>query len=101
VSVPVSYYIILSVLLFVLGIIAFFVKKDLITQFMSVEVMLNAANLAFLALARAANFVDAQAIVFFVITVAAAEAAIGMAIILVIFRRKKSIKTEDLRSMKG
>jgi len=99
--IPAGYFFILSCVLFVLGIIAFFIKRDLVTQFMSIEVMLNAANLAFLALARSFNFLDAQAIVFFVITVAAAEAAIGLAIILLIFRKKKTIKTEDMSSMKG
>jgi len=99
--IPSGYFFILSCVLFVLGIIAFFLKRDLITQFMSIEVMLNAANLAFLALARASNFVDAQVIVFFIITVAAAEAVIGLAIILLIFRKKKTIKTEALNSMKG
>lgn len=99
--IPASYFFILSLILFVLGIIAFFLKKDLITQFMAVEIMLNAANLAFLALAKSSGFLDAQVIVFFIMTVAAAEAAIGLAIILLIFRQKKSIKTEDLRSMKG
>ena len=100
-SIPASYFFILSLVLFVVGIIAFFVKRDLISQFMAVEVMLNSANLAFLALSRAAGFADAQAIVFFVITVAAAEASIGLAIVLLIFRRKKSIRTADLNSMKG
>jgi NADH-quinone oxidoreductase subunit K len=99
--IPASYFVILSFALFVLGIIAFFIKKDLLTQFMAVEIMLNAANLAFLALAASRGFLDAQVIVFFIITVAAAEAAIGLAIILLIFRRKKSIKTEDMDSLKG
>ena len=99
--IPLSYFLGLSVILFVLGAIAFFVKKDLITMFMAVEVMLNAANLAFITLARAANSLDGQIIVFFIITVAAAEAAVGLAIILLIFRQKKTVKSEDLRLMKG
>jgi len=99
--IPAGYFFILSVVLFALGIIAFFLKRDLITQFMAIEIMLNAANLAFLALARSSNFLDAQVIVFFIITVAAAEAAIGLAIVLLIFRKKKTIKTEALNSMKG
>jgi NADH-quinone oxidoreductase subunit K len=101
VTVPAGYFFALSVILFILGIVAFFVKRDLISQFMAVEVMLNSANLAFLALARGARFADAQAVVFFVVTVAAAEAAIGLAIIMLIFRRRKSIRTADLNSMKG
>lgn len=99
--IPLSYFFVLSIILFVLGAVAFFVKKDLITMFMSIEVMLNAANLAFITLARAANSLDGQVIVFFIITVAAAEAAVGLAIILLIFRQKKTIKSEDLRLMKG
>jgi NADH-quinone oxidoreductase subunit K len=99
--IPVSYFFALSIVLFVLGIIAFFIKRDLLTQFMAVEIMLNAANLAFIALAKAAGSLAGQVIVFFIITVAAAEAAVGLAIILLVFRQKKSIKTEDMRLMKG
>ena len=99
--IPLSHFLIVSVILFVLGMIGFFVKKDLITQFLSVEVMLNAANLAFITFAKGAGSLDGQIIAFFVITVAAAEAAIGLAIILLVYRTKKSIKTEDIRLMKG
>jgi NADH-quinone oxidoreductase subunit K len=99
--IPASYFFILSVVLFVLGIIAFFSKRDLLTMFMSVEVMLNAANLAFISLAKATGRLDGQLIVFFVITVAAAEAVIGLAIIILIHRQKKTIKTEDINLMKG
>lgn len=99
--IPLSYFLILSAILFVLGAIAFFVKRDLITMFMAVEVMLNAANLAFIAFARSANSLDGQIIVFFIITVAAAEAAVGLAIILLIFRQKKTVKSEDIKLMKG
>jgi NADH-quinone oxidoreductase subunit K len=99
--IPVSYFIALSIILFVLGAIAFFSKKDLITQFLAVEIMLNAANLAFIAFAKTAGSLDGQIIVFFVITVAGAEAAVGLAIILLIFKEKKSIKTEDINLMKG
>jgi NADH-quinone oxidoreductase subunit K len=99
--IPISYFIVLSFILFFLGIVAFFVKKDLLTQFMAVEIMLNAANLAFIAFAKSANALDGQVIVFFVITVAGAEAAIGLAIILLIFRHRKTIKTEDINLMKG
>lgn len=99
--IPVSYFIVLSTILFVLGAIAFFVKKDLITQFLAVEIMLNAANLALIAFGKAAGSMDGQIIVFFVITVAGAEAAVGLAIILLIFKQKKSIMTEDINLMKG
>ena len=99
--IPISYFIILSAVLFFLGIVAFFVKKDLIMQFLAVEVMLNAANLAFIAFAKSASSVNGHLIVFFVITVAAAEVAVGLAIILLIFSQKKSIKSEDINIMKG
>ena len=99
--IPLGYFLILSIILFVLGAVAFFVKRDLITQFMAIEIMFNAANLAFLAFAKSAGSLDGQIIVFFVITVAAAEAAVGLAIILLIFRQKKTIKTEDIKLMKG
>jgi NADH-quinone oxidoreductase subunit K len=99
--IPASWFVALSGALFVLGIIGFFAKKDLISQFMAIEVMLNAGNLAFLALARGRGFAEAQVVVFFVITVAAAEAAIGLAVILLVFRKKKSIGSGDARTMKG
>ncbi len=91
----------LAALLFVLGTIAFFVKKDLLVQFMAVEIMLNAGNLAILALGRATGKADGQALVLFVITVAAAEAVVGLAIIVLVFRRRKSIRTDDLKDLKG
>jgi len=99
--IPANYFLILSILLFVMGAIAFFIKRDLVTMFMSIEIMLNAANLAFLTLARSVNSIDGQIIVLFVITLAAAEAAVGLAIILLIFRQKKTIKSEDIKLMKG
>jgi len=99
--IPTHYYLVLSIILFALGIIAFFVKKDLVTMFLAVEVMLNAANLALVAFARSATDIDGQIIVLFIITVAAAEAAIGLAIILHIYRRKKTIRTEDINLLKG
>lgn len=99
--IPLSYYLILSILFFVLGAVAFFIKRDLITQFMSVEIMLSAANLAFITFAKSAGSLGGQVIVFFIITVAAAEAAVGLAIILLIFRQKKTIKSEDINLMRG
>lgn len=96
-----GYFLTLSIILFVLGAVAFFVKRDLITQFMAIEIMFNAANLAFVAFAKSASNIDGQIIVFFIITVAAAEATVGLAIILLVFRQKKTIKSEDLQSMKG
>lgn len=96
-----THFLIVSIILFALGVVGFFIRKDLITQFLSVEVMLNAANLAFVTFAHSAGSLDGQLIVFFVITVAAAEVAIGLAVILLVYRNKKSIKTEDIHLMKG
>ena len=90
----------LSLVLFVLGVIAFFVKRDLLTQFMAVEIMLNAANLAFLGLARGSARIDAQVIVFFVMTVAAAEAAVGLAMVLTVFRNRDSINIDRFNLLK-
>jgi len=99
--IPPAAFLALAIALFVLGIIAFFAKKDLLTQFMAVEVMLNAGNLVFLALAKAFGRTDGQALVLFVITVAAAEAAIGLAVIVLVFRRKKSVRSDDLTELRG
>ncbi len=99
--IPPSAFLLLASLLFVLGVAAFFVKKDLLTQFMAVEVMLNAGNLAFLALAKASGLADGQVIVLFVITVAAAEAVIGLAIIVLVFRRRRSVLTDELKELRG
>ena len=99
--IPASAFVYLSVVLFALGVLAFFIKKDLLTQFMAVEVMLNAGNLAFLALARVLGKADGQVIVLFVITVAAAEAVIGLAVIVLVFRLRKSVRTDDLKDLKG
>jgi NADH-quinone oxidoreductase subunit K len=99
--IPTAFFLVLSIVLFVLGVAAFFIKRDLITMFMAVEVMLNSANLAFLTFAKSSASLDGQVIVFFVVTVAAAEAAVGLAIILVVFKRKKNIQCDDLNVMKG
>jgi len=99
--IPSAFFLVLSIVLFALGVAAFFIKRDLITIFMAVEVMLNAANLAFLTFAKSTASLDGQVIVFFVVTVAAAESAVGLAIILLVFKRKKSILSDDLDVMKG
>ena len=99
--IPASAFVYLSVVLFALGVLAFFIKKDLLTQFMAVEVMLNAGNLAFLALAKALGKAEGQVIVLFVITVAAAEAVIGLAVIVLVFRQRRSVQTDDLRDLRG
>ena len=91
----------LSGLLFTLGVIGVLVRRNAIIIFMSVELMLNAANLVFVAFARAFNQIDGQIFVFFVMVVAAAEVAVGLALIVAIFRAKQSINVDEIHSMKG
>ena len=98
--VPVSYYLVLSAILFGLGVVAFVFKRNIITIFMSIELMLNAVNLAFVAFARARNQLDGLIFVFFVIVVAAAEAAVGLAIIIVLARNRESLNVERVDSLK-
>ncbi|MGA8870617.1 MAG: NADH-quinone oxidoreductase subunit NuoK [Candidatus Acidiferrales bacterium] len=98
--VPVSYYLVLSAILFGLGVVAFVFKRNVITVFMSIELMLNAVNLAFVAFARARNQLDGLIFVFFVIVVAAAEAAVGLAIIIVLARNRESLNVERVDSLK-
>jgi len=99
--VPTTYYVILSAVLFVLGMAGVLIRRNAILVFMSVELMLNSANLAFVAFARAFQDVAGQVSVFFVITVAAAEVAVGLALIVAIFRTKKSIDIDELHQMEG
>ena len=91
----------LSVVLFSLGVIGVLVRRNAIIIFMSVELMLNAANLAFIAFARAFNQIDGQVFVIIVMVVAAAEVAVGLALIVAIFRTKHSINVDDINQLKG
>jgi NADH-quinone oxidoreductase subunit K len=99
--VPVSYYFALSAILFALGALGVLIRRNPIIIFMSVELMLNAANLLFVAFARMYEALQGQVYVFFVIAVAAAEVAVGLAIIVAIFRTKKSINIDEMSSLKG
>jgi NADH-quinone oxidoreductase subunit K len=99
--IPASWFLALSGALFVLGVAAFLLKKDLLVMFLAVEVMLNASNLAFVAFASKHRLLEGQVAVFFIITVAAAEAAVGLAIILHVFRRKKTARADDIVGLKG
>ena len=94
-------FVILSAVLFTMGVIGVLLKRNAILVFMSVELMLNSANLALVAFARQWGEVNGQLFVFFVITVAAAEVAVGLALIVAIFRSKQSINIDDLHSMEG
>jgi NADH-quinone oxidoreductase subunit K len=99
--IPISYYIALSAILFTIGALGVLIRRNAILIFMSVELMLNAANLAFVAFARFHQALSGQIFVFFVITVAAAEVAIGLALIVAIFRTKHSIDVDQMSSLKG
>lgn len=98
---PIQYYIGLSVILFTLGALGVLIRRNAIVIFMSVELMLNAANLAFVAFARMHEALSGQVFVFFVIAVAAAEVAVGLALIVAIFRSKRSIDIDQLNSLRG
>jgi NADH-quinone oxidoreductase subunit K len=98
--VPTTYYVALSVILFSIGIVGVLMRRNAIVIFLSIELMLNAANLAFVAFARQLGSVDGQVIVFFVMTVAAAEAAVGLAIIVAVFRHRQTINADELRLLR-
>jgi len=94
-------YLGLSAALFSIGALGVLIRRNAIIIFMSVELMLNSANLAFVAFARYWQHLDGQIFVFFVMTVAAAEVAVGLALIVAIFKSKKSINVDDISAMKG
>lgn len=100
-DVTVDWYIALSSILFAIGALGVLLRRNIIIIFMSIEMMLNSANLAFVAFARHLGDLDGQVLVFFVITVAAAEVAIGLALIVTIFRSRKSINIDEINLMKG
>lgn len=99
--VPIQYYIIVSAIMFTLGALGVFIKRNAIVIFMSIELMLNSGNLAFVAFSRLYNEMDGHVFVFFVMTVAAAEVAVGLALIVAIFRTKQSIDVDQMSSLKG
>lgn len=98
--VPVSYYLVLSALLFGLGVVGFVFKRNVITIFMSIELMLNAVNLAFVAFSYYWQELSGQVFVFIVIVVAAAEAAVGLAIVILVYRTRASLNVERVDLMK-
>jgi len=99
--VPTSYYVLLSAILFTIGVLGVLLRRNAIVIFMAVELMLNAANLALVAFARDRLVVEAQVIVFFVITVAAAEVAVGLALLVAIFRTKRTADVDEVSTLKG
>ena len=98
--IPLHHYLIVSAILFAIGTAGVFLRRNLITILLSIEIMLNAVNLTFVAFGRYLGSVDGQIIVFFVMTVAAAEVAVGLAIIVAIFRARFRINVDDLALMR-
>lgn len=99
--VPVSYYVALSAILFAIGGLGVLIRRNAIVIFMSIELMLNAGNLLFVAFARTFEALGGQIFVFFVIAVAAAEVAVGLALIVAIFKTKQSIDIDEMSSLRG
>jgi NADH-quinone oxidoreductase subunit K len=99
--VPIDYYLILAAILFSTGVASFLIKRNVVTIFMSIELMLNAVNLTFVAFAHMWHQVNGQIFVFFVMVVAAAEAAVGLAIIIAIFRTRSTLNVDQINLMKS
>jgi NADH-quinone oxidoreductase subunit K len=100
VSFPVEHAVLLSVALFAIGVLGVFLRRNIITILMCIELMLNAANLAFVAYSRALGALDGQLLVFFVMTVAAAEAAVGLAIVIALHRTKDTLDVDAFDVLK-
>ena len=98
--IPLGHYLIVSAILFAIGTCGVFLRRNLITILLSIEIMLNAVNLTFIAFARQHGTVDGQIIVFFVMTVAAAEAAVGLAIVIGLFRHRESLNPDAFTLLK-
>lgn len=98
--IPLSYYLILSAILFAVGVVGVLVRRNAIVVFMSIELMLNAVNLSFVAISKFLDSLDGQIFVFFVMTVAAAEVAVGLAIIINLFRNKGTVNIDEINIMK-
>ncbi len=98
--IPLSYYLGLSIVLFTLGVIGVVIRRNAIVIFMCIELMLNAVNLSFVAIARSLSSLEGQVIVLLVMTVAAAEAAVGLAIIVSIFRTRGTINVDEINLLK-
>ncbi len=97
----VNHYIILSAILFSIGAIGVLVRRNPLIMFMSIELMLNAVNLAFVAFSRYLNQLDGQVFVFLILTVAAAEVAVGLAIIVALFRQREMVDVDEVNELKG
>lgn len=100
-GVPLSWFLVLSAILFSLGVAGFLLRRNIITVFMSIELMLNAVNLSFIAFSYQFKQVSGHLFAFFVMVVAAAEAAVGLAIILTVFKNRGTLNIDDVDSMKN
>lgn len=100
-SITIHHYLALSALLFCLGLIGIAVRKNILIIFMCVEVLMNSVNLSFIALARYYNKMDGHVVAIFVMAIAAVEAAIGLGIVITLFRNRQSVKTSDFHTMWG
>jgi NADH-quinone oxidoreductase subunit K len=100
VNIGLEHYLVVSAVLFALGLLGVITRRNILVIYMSLELMLNAANLALVAFSRFNNNLDGQVMVFFIITVAAAEVAVGLALIVALFRRRQTTHVEDLTTLK-
>jgi NADH-quinone oxidoreductase subunit K len=100
-GVPISWYLILSAVLFALGVSGFLLRRNVLTVFMSIELMLNAVNLSFITFSHQLKQVNGHIFSFFVMVVAAAEAAVGLAIIVTVFKTRATLNIDDINSMKN
>ena len=99
-TVPISWYLMLGAVLFAIGVFGVLARRNVIVIFMSIALMLNAVNLVFVAFARQLHSMDGQVVVFFVMTVAAAEAAVGLAIIITVFRNRETVNADELNLLR-
>ena len=98
---PLWYYLLLSAVIFTIGVLGVMIRKNPLVMFMSIELMLNAAGLVFTAFTRYFNLVNGQVFVFFILTIAAAEVVVGLAIIVAIYRSRASIDIDEINTLKG
>jgi NADH-quinone oxidoreductase subunit K len=98
--VPLNYYLVLSAIIFVIGVVGVLIRRNLIIVLMSIELMLNAVNLTFIAFSRFLGSMEGQVVVFFVMAVAAAEAVIGLAIIISVFRHRETLDPQEMQLLK-
>ncbi|OGQ61669.1 MAG: NADH-quinone oxidoreductase subunit K [Deltaproteobacteria bacterium RIFCSPLOWO2_12_55_13] len=97
---PLNYYLLLSAVIFAIGVTGVIIRRNIIVILMSIELMLNAVNLTFIAFSRSLGSMDGQVIVFFVMTVAAAEAVVGLAIIISVFRHRQTLDPREMQLLK-